>query len=94
MAEKTWEGFDRRKKHYTRPPVIDPDSFDSPESSTVVHAEYDKETRKMRVNFKHGTDYFFDDMDPELWHDFVLARSKGSFFSSRIRPFFHGRKVL
>lgn len=86
-----------RRHRKTIPPSELPDipnSFDSPDSSTVIGATYDKETRKMRVNFRHGTDYFFDDIEPDLWRDYVMAHSKGSFFSSRIRPFFAGRKVV
>lgn len=76
--------------------TVAPSMFESPDSSTIASAEYDRTTQVMSINFKRarGLDrYDYDRIPEELWSEFVAAESKGQFFSARIRPVYEGRKI-
>lgn len=73
-------------------------SFDSPESSLIQEATYDPDTRIARVRLrpdrKHTTGKTYDyDLPAKVWTEWTLAPSKGTFFSTRIRPMYAGRIV-
>lgn len=79
----------------SQPPQPDiPQSFESPESSTISQAIYDSSTEIMRIYFKRqGKDndcYEYRQVPAILWADFAAADSKGRFFSERIRPHYRG----
>jgi hypothetical protein len=70
-----------------------PDSFESPESSTIASACYDNATAVLSVQFKRAKgklDRYDYTVPPELWAEFVAAESKGQFFAARIRPLYPG----
>lgn len=66
------------------------ESFESPESSTIVHAEYDPDTERLLVTFKHTGSYVYQGVPRTLWDGFASAASKGGYFGSVIRPAFVG----
>ena len=79
-----------------------PNSFESPESSSVAGASYNFETQQMRVRLLRSLmpgappdekPYAYEGVPLHLWADFVVAESKGQFFNARIRPIFGGRKL-
>lgn len=79
-----------------------PNSFESPESSSVAGASYNFETQQMRVRLLRvivtgappdEKSYAYEGVPPHLWADFVAAASKGQFFNARVRPIFVGRKL-
>jgi hypothetical protein len=71
-------------------------SFESPDSDTIVRADYDPHTQTMRVTFRRnaGTSrYEFSAIPTQLWREFAQADSKGGYFVRVIRPTFVGRKL-
>lgn len=86
----------------------DIDSFESPESSNIVRAQYNKVTQQMIVIFKREraqkhpelvpppeiqVRYAYEEITLAQWLDFATAKSKGEFFAANIRPLFSGRKL-
>lgn len=70
-------------------------SFESPESGTIVGADYDASTETLTVVFRraHGWDtYRYPSVPQNLWNEFLGAPSKGACFAALIRPFYTGRK--
>lgn len=70
-----------------------PDSFESPESSTIISACYDSATETLSVHFKRKSGakrYDYPKVPAQLWAEFAQAESKGQFFGARIRPMFQG----
>ena len=65
-----------------------PDSFTSPESTSIAGADYDANTRTLYVRFTNGKTYRGQDFPAEAWRAFVQADSKGSHFNRRIRPLY------
>ena len=68
-----------------------PLSFESPESSSILSASYDPDTRLLTVVLKTGT-YTYEGFPEAKWEDFVEAESKGKYFAHYIRPLFYGTK--
>lgn len=68
------------------------ESFESPDSSSVLGAHYDYQQRQLVVNLKNGP-YAYEGIEPGLWRDFEQAVSKGQFFTAYIRPLYSGRKL-
>lgn len=75
-----------------------PESFESPESSTIAAAEYNRETQTLSVMFKRKGNtqdrYDYPNVPEELWGRFVAAESKGQFFGSYIRPVYDGTHII
>lgn len=64
--------------------------FQSPESSNIDGARYNGATREMTVFFRKGPAYFFAEIPAGVWAGFVASSSKGSYFSTTIRPLYTG----
>lgn len=64
--------------------------FQSPESSNIDGARYNGATREMTVYFRKGPPYFFAEIPAGVWAGFVASSSKGSYFSTLIRPMYTG----
>lgn len=64
------------------------------ESSNIVRTEYDTETKKMLVEFKHGLKYEYDEVPHLTYTQFRSAKSQGSFFTSEISKTFKYRKLI
>lgn len=75
-----------------------PDSFESPESSSIAGASYEEGSQTLSVTFKRARDarerYDYPSVPAELWAEFVMATSKGEFFAARIRPLYKGTKIV
>jgi KTSC domain len=72
-------------------------SFTSPESSAIAGAEYDATTLTLTVTLRRrGGDitYQIDGFLPKEWVEFEQARSKGSHFNARIRPFYSAKPLV
>ena len=67
-----------------------PDSFQSPESSSIDGATYDRKTQMLRVIFRKGPPYDFAGVPHSVWAGFATASSKGAYFTSMIRPLYTG----
>jgi hypothetical protein len=67
-------------------------SFDSPESSNIERADYDVNTRTLRVYFKRGETYRCGDFPLKAWEEFYNAQSKGKHFNTRIRSLYALKK--
>lgn len=57
------------------------------ESTNLCAVGYDPEKRELCVSFKSNpkTRYSYANVEPEVFSDFMQAKSKGSFFHSQIR---------
>ena len=53
-------------------------------SSNIAKTEYDTETKKLVVEFNNGARYEYDEVPHQLYTQFRMAPSQGSFFSSKI----------
>jgi hypothetical protein len=54
------------------------------QSSNLVRTEYDTESKLLVVEFKNGTKYEYENVPHQLYTQFRMAPSQGSFFSSKI----------
>ena len=63
------------------------------ESSNIVRTEYDTLSKKLLVEFKHGGSYVYDDVPHQIYTQFRLAPSQGSFFSKNISKTFKYKKA-
>lgn len=63
------------------------------ESSNIVKTQYDTLTKKLIVEFKHGGSYVYDDVPHQIYTQFRLAPSQGSFFSKNISKTFKYKKA-
>lgn len=63
------------------------------ESSNIVRTEYDTLSKKLLVKFKHGGSYVYDDVPHQIYTQFRLAPSQGSFFSKNISKTFKYKKA-
>lgn len=74
-----------------------PDSFESPESSLIAGASYNKKTWELLVRFKRTREesdtYGYQSISPALWKGFVESPSKGAYFNQNIRPIAQGKLV-
>jgi hypothetical protein len=63
------------------------------ESSNLVETEYDTLTKKLVVEFKNGLKYEYEDVPHQLYTQFRLSESQGSFFSKNISKVFKYKKL-
>lgn len=72
------------------------ETFESPDSSTIAKAEYDRSDNRLSVWFKRKSGsprYDYRNIPLALWEAFKEAESKGIFFSQQIRPVYDGTLV-
>lgn len=62
-------------------------------SSALSGHHYDPQTRQMTVQFRSGATWQYDDVPAEKFDAFTGAASPGSYFGSKIRDHFKGRKL-
>lgn len=55
------------------------------ESSNIAGIGYSNVERVLRVDFLSGTRYRYEDVDSQIFDDFLAAPSKGRFFNSEIK---------
>jgi hypothetical protein len=63
------------------------------ESTNLVKTDYDTITKKLIVDFKNGMSYEYDDVPHQLYTQFRMAESQGSFFSKNIAKKFKYKKL-
>ena len=74
-------------------PVAAKEGFLTNQSHLIGRVEYDRETREMRVQMAHSSDwYVYRDVPPELYEAFVKSASKGAFFVQEVKGRFPGRR--
>lgn len=64
------------------------------DSAVFSHIAYDPQTRKLRVKFKSGKVWEYDDVNLERATAFEGASSKGRYFADQIKPNHIGREVI
>lgn len=55
------------------------------ESSTIKSVGYDREAKALEIEFSSGRLYQYYDVPDEIYNEFTLAPSKGSFFHGKIK---------
>jgi len=63
------------------------------ESSNLAETEYDTSTKKLVVEFKNGHKYEYDDVPHQLYTQFRLSESHGSFFNKNIAKTYKYKKL-
>lgn len=62
------------------------ESMDTSDTSTsIAHVWYNADTERMTLRFHHGGLYSYDDVDADLFDDFMNAESLGKFFAKTFR---------
>lgn len=51
-------------------------------SSMLVSASYNTETKEMILEFSGGKSYIYEDVDLNTYNDLISAKSAGGFFAS------------
>jgi hypothetical protein len=62
-------------------------------SSNIVKSEYDTESKIMIAEFKNGTRYQYLDVPHQIYTQFRMAPSQGSFFNTKIAKTFKYQKI-
>lgn len=62
-------------------------------SSNLASAGYDQASKTLEVEFTNGTVYSYAAVPVETYNAFLMAPSKGSYFSKFIRGKFESTKV-
>jgi hypothetical protein len=58
-----------------------------PAKSEVIKAyAYNIAERKLRVRFKSGKIYDYDDVDPRTFAEYVTSESQGAYLNQKIKP--------
>lgn len=67
-----------------------PLSFEDAESSVIAAASYEPGPGLLRVVFRSGKTYRYGGVPDHVWADFLVAKSRGSYFNRQIGPLFSG----
>ena len=62
-------------------------------SSNLVKTEYDTESKVLVVEFKGGIKYQYSDIPHQLYTQFRMSPSQGSFFNTKISKTFKYQKL-
>lgn len=68
-------------------------AFMDVESSNLVAVDYDEEFAKLRVKFRSGSVYEYDDVPYAVYQELMDAESHGKYFHKHIRTKYHYRKL-
>lgn len=63
------------------------------QSSNLVKTEYDTETKTLVVEFKGGVKYQYSNVPHQLYTQFRMSPSQGSFFNTKISKTFKYQKL-
>jgi hypothetical protein len=63
------------------------------ESTNLSKTDYDTATKKLVVEFKNGTKYEYEEVPHQLYTQFRMTESQGSFFSKNIAKKFKYKKM-
>lgn len=65
-----------------------------PVSSSMLNAVgYDKDEKKLTVEFSNGATYEYEEVEPEIYEEFVNADSVGKYFLYKIKPNYTGVRI-
>lgn len=64
-----------------------------PNSSNIESFAYSPTRSVLTIEFKGGATWEYDQVERQLFEDMKLAESKGSFFQSRVRKAYIGRRI-
>ena len=62
-------------------------------SSILEAVAYDPAGRRLRIRFRTGAIYDYDNVPPVVWDELRAAPSKGAYFSEYVRPEYPYRRV-
>ena len=62
-------------------------------SKAIAAYSYDGAAKRLRIRFRGGSTFEYDDVPPHVGVEFERTNSHGSLFSSAIRGKYKGRKV-
>lgn len=57
------------------------------ESSAINEVSYDKETKILRIQFKHGAEYDYPDVPEYEFKNLVCAPSIGRYYNTNIKKY-------
>jgi hypothetical protein len=77
----------------TKEEIVGTKIINEVQSSNIVRTEYDTQTKKLIVEFKHGGSYVYDEVPHQIYTQFRIAPSQGSFFSKNISKTFKHKKL-
>lgn len=63
------------------------------ESSQIATAKYSAELQALRIAFKKGGEYHYDQVPAEVWEAYKAASSVGSFFHAAIKGRYPSTKI-
>ncbi len=63
------------------------------ESSMIAAIGYNPDNQTLEVEFNDGNVYEYDDVEPEVYEEFMAADSHGRFFLANIRDNYPYRKL-
>jgi hypothetical protein len=63
------------------------------ESSNLLKAEYDIQTKLLEVLFKNDIKYVYNDVPHEVFIELNLSESQGKYFNKNIAKVFNYKKV-
>jgi hypothetical protein len=63
------------------------------QSSNLVKTEYDTETKTLIAEFKGGVKYQYSDVPHQLYTQFRMSPSQGSFFNTKMAKTFKYQKL-
>jgi hypothetical protein len=61
-------------------------------SSHILAHEYEPQTQTLRITFRNGATYRYEDVPPARADAFATAFSQGQYFHAAIRPFYKAAK--
>lgn len=62
-------------------------------SSAISWAGYDEENEKMKIHFRGGNTYIYEDVDPFTWDYFCRADSKGRYYNNEIKGQYNSIRI-
>jgi hypothetical protein len=63
------------------------------ESSNILKTDYDTATKKLVVEFKNNLQYEYEDVPHQIYTQFRLDKSQGSFFNKNISKAFKYKRL-
>ena len=68
-------------------------TIDCASSSNLASATYEPEAGELRVSYKDGSTYIYENVPPGCIADMELADSKGSFIHKFVKPFYSVQRL-
>lgn len=63
-------------------------------SSSVAAVDYDTDKFVLDIDFKTGSRYRYLGVEPEVYHEMMIADSIGHFLATRIKPKYDVEKLM